>query len=75
MDSITIYFVYLSMVDSHPKLIISSWAITWTGGNSRSKRYVFSSLTRLNTPKTFSFFEEIMNVQVLIGSTDFTTNV
>ena len=75
MASITTCYVYLSTAASLPRQIICSWAIMWIGGNSRLKQYVFSSLTRLNTRRTFSFFVATMNVQVSIESTDSMMNV
>jgi len=75
MASITTCYVYLSTAASLPRQIICSWAIMWIGANSRLKRYVFSSLTRLNTRRTFSFFVATMNVQVSIESTDSMMNV
>lgn len=73
--STTTCCAYSSTADSLPRQTTSSSAITWIGGNSRSKRYVFSLLTRLNTPKTFSFFVATTSVQVSIESTDSMMNV
>lgn len=75
MGSTTIYYDFLSTVDSLPKLITFSWATTWTVADNHLRRYVFSSHTRSSIPKTFSFYGEITNVQVSTEYTGFMMNV
>lgn len=47
----------------------------WIAVNSLLKQFAFCSLTKLNIPKTFSYFEETMNVPQSIEYMDSMMNV
>lgn len=55
------------MVDFLLIQITYFWETMWIEGSSRWKLFVYYWLTKLNIPKTSSYYVEIMNVRVLIG--------
>ena len=61
------YYVILTKVVIHPMPIIYFWVIMWTEAKNQWKLFVCFLLTKSNIQKISSYWEEIMNVRVLIG--------